>query len=57
MVSLFDVRYFSHVNNTGVMDVVMDRESTEYSIHALAEVVDGKKRNDCILVTRYRIGK
>ena len=38
------------------MDGVMDPNPTEYSSHALAEVVGGGKRNDWILVTRYRIG-
>ena len=36
----------------------MEKEfETEYSSHALAEVVGGENRNDCILVTRSRIGK
>ena len=35
----------------------MGRDLTEYSSHALAEVVDGENRNVWILVTRYRIGK
>ena len=32
---------------------IMERDKTEYSSHAIAEVVDG----DWILVTRSRIGK
>ena len=41
----------------GVMDGVMDHDSTEYSSRTLAEVVDGENWNDWILVTRSRIGK
>ena len=42
--------------NKAVWDKFMDHDLTEYSSHALAEVVGGGKRNDWILVTRYRIG-
>ena len=44
-------------NNTIVTDDAIIRDRTDYSGHALAEVVDGKHENDLILVTRYRIVK
>ena len=34
------------VKKTGVMDDVITRDKTEYSSHALAEVVDGENRNE-----------
>ena len=43
--------------NTRVTDDVISRDKTEYSSHALAEVMDGKHKNYWILVTRSRIGK
>ena len=46
-----------NVKNTRVVDDVIKRDKTEYSSHALAEVVDGENRNYCTLVTRSRIGK
>ena len=46
-----------NVNNNGVLDGVMDIESTEYSSHALPEVMDGGNMNDWILVTISRICK
>ena len=33
-------------NNNGVLDGVMDIESTKYSSHTLAEVMDGGNMND-----------
>ena len=48
---------FLFVKKTGVTDEIMKHENTEYSSHALAEVMGGENRNDCILVARYRIGK
>ena len=41
------VRYCTKgcVKKTGVTDDVITRENTEYSSHALTEVVDGKNRN------------
>ena len=44
-------------NNIGVMDVVIYCDSTGYSSHSFAEVVDEESSNDWILVTRSRIGK
>ena len=41
-----------NVNNIRVTDDVISHEKTEYSSHTLAEVVDGKHKNDWILVTR-----
>ena len=46
-----------NVKNTRVVDDVIKRDKTEYSSHALAEVVDGENRNYCTLVTISRIGK
>ena len=46
-----------NVNISRVTDKVMERDKTEYSSQALAEVVDGENKNDWILVTKYRIGK
>ena len=46
-----------NVNISRVTNEVMERDKTEYSSHALAEVVDGENRNDWILVTRSRVGK
>ena len=45
------------VENTRVTDDVITHNKTEYSSQALAEVVDGKHKNDWILITRYRTGK
>ena len=45
-----------NVKNNGVLDGVMYCDSTEYSSHTLAGVVDGENRKECILVTRSRIG-
>ena len=55
------------IKNNGVIDGVMNCESTEYngivdsdltecSSHALAEFVDGENRNYLILVTRSKDG-
>ena len=46
-----------YVNNTRVTDDVIKFDNTEYSSHEIAEVVDGEKSNDWILVTRSRIVK
>ena len=46
-----------NVNNTIVTDDFITSDKTEYSSHALAEIVDGKKRNEWILITRYNTGK
>ena len=43
-----------NANNNGVLDGVIYRDSTEYSIHALADDVNEENRNDQILVTRSR---
>ena len=45
------------VNNTRFVDDVVKRDKAGYYSHALAEVVDGGNRNDCILVTISSIGK
>ena len=45
------------VNNTIVMYDVIRHDKTEYSSHALAEVGDGKHKNNWILVTKSMIGK
>ena len=39
-----------NVNNNRVMDEVIIHNKTEYSSHALAEFVDGKHKNDWILI-------
>ena len=41
-----------YVKNIGFTEEIMEHKKTEYYIHALAEVVGGENRNDCILVTR-----
>ena len=41
---------------TGVMDDVITRDKTEYSSHALAEVVDRENSNEWVLATRSRTG-
>ena len=46
-----------NVKNNRVMDDVIIRDKTEYSSHALAEVMDGKHNNDLIFITRFRTGK
>ena len=46
-----------NVNNTRFTDDVITRDKTEYSSHALAEVVDGKHKNDWIFITMSRTGK
>ena len=43
-----------NVNNIRVTDDVIKHDKTEYSIHAISEVVDRGNINDCILVTRSR---
>ena len=35
----------------------MERDKTEYSSHAIVEVVYGENRNNSILVIRYRVIK
>ena len=45
------------VKNTGVTDDVINRDNTEYSSHALVQVVNGKNRNEWVLITRYRTVK
>ena len=46
-----------NVKNTRVTADVISRDNTEYSSHTIAEVVDVKHKNKCILVTRSSIGK
>ena len=46
-----------NVKNTRVMDDVITHDNTEYSSHALAEVVDGKHNNNWIFITISRTGK
>ena len=46
-----------HVNNTRVTEDVITCNNTEYSSHKPKEVVDGKHKNDWILITRSRTGK
>ena len=55
----YKTKHYSSIpgNNTSVTDEVINRYKTEYSSHALAEVIDGKYKNDWILVKRFRIGK
>ena len=43
-------------NNTRVTDDVISRKNTVYCSHTLTEVVDEKRENDLILVTKSRIG-
>ena len=45
------------VENTRVTDDVITHNKTEYSSHALAEVVDGKHKNDWILIIRSSTDK
>ena len=45
------------VENTRVTDDVITHNKTEYSSHTLAEVVDGKHKNDWILIMISRTGK
>ena len=42
---------------TGFTNDVITRDKTEYSSHALTEVVDGKNRNEWVLIKRYRNDK
>ena len=46
-----------NVKNNKVTDDVIPCDKTEYYSHALIEVINGKHKNDWILVTRSRIGK
>ena len=46
-----------NVNNTRVIETIISRDNTEYSSHTLSEVLDEKKRNEWILITRYRTSK
>ena len=46
-----------YVKKLGVTDDVITRDKTEYSSHALAEVVNGINMNEQVLGTRYRTGK
>ena len=46
-----------NVKNNGLLDRVMDNESTEYSSHALADAVNMENMNDWIFVTISRSGK
>ena len=43
--------------NNGVIDVVTDYDSNEYSGHAFTNTVNQKNGNEWILVTRTRNGK
>ena len=46
-----------NIKSIRVSDKIIERDKTEYSSHALADVMYGENRNDWILVTRSRIGK
>ena len=46
-----------NVKRNGVTYDVITRDKTEYSSHALAEVVDGKNSNEWVLITKSRTGK
>ena len=46
-----------NVKNARVTEDVITCDKTEYSIHSLAEVMDGKHKNDWILIMIYRTGK
>ena len=46
-----------NVMKTIVTDDVITHDKTEYSSHALAEVVDGENRNEWVFITRSRTGK
>ena len=46
-----------NVNINRVTDEVITRDKTEYSSQALAEVVDGKHKNDWILIMRSKGSK
>ena len=46
-----------NVKKTGVTDDIINRDKTEYSSHALSEVVDGTDRNEWVLGTRSRTGE
>ena len=43
--------------NNGVLDGVIDCDSTEYSSHTLADAVNKEIRNDWIMVTRDKNGE
>ena len=45
-----------NVKKTGVTDDLITYYKIEYSSHALAEVVDGKHKDNCILIMRSRTG-
>ena len=46
-----------NVKRTGVTDDVITCDKTEYSSHAINEVIDGGNRNEWILITRSSTGK
>ena len=46
-----------YVKKTGVTDDIITLEKAEYYSHTLSEVVDGKNRNEWVLITRSRNGK
>ena len=46
-----------NVKNNGVLDGVIDCDSTEYSSYTLANDVNQEKSNDWILATRSKNGK
>ena len=46
-----------NVKNTRVTDDIISHHNTEYSSHALAEVVDGENKNYWILIMISKIGK
>ena len=54
---MFFISSYIVVNINRVTGDVIKRDNTEYSSHALAEVVDMENMNDCILVTIYRTVK
>ena len=45
------------VKNNRVTDDIIICDKNKYYSHTLAEVMDGKHKNDYLLVTRSRIGK
>ena len=46
-----------YVKKTRVIDDVFTCDNTKYSSHTLSEVVDGKNRNECVLITISRTCK
>ena len=46
-----------NVKRNGVTDNAITHDKTDYSSHALTKFVDGKNRNEWVLITRSRTGK